>query len=137
MHMAWHTEVRMPLDPAELGGLAPHDVAQLVFQFEPSITLLDSPWPIDQIWRVHQADEGMCTSVDLNTGGVALEIRRWEDDVGFRRLDPASYTFRTTLAAGHALAVAAEAALATSQEFDCVTALHELLTDGVIISFTL
>jgi hypothetical protein len=137
MHMAWHTEVRMPLDPAELGGLAPHAVAQLVFQFDPSVTLLDSPWPIDQIWRVHQADEEMCTAVDLNTGGVALEIRRWEDDVGFRRLDPASYMFRTTLTAGHTLAMAAAAALAASQEFDCVAALHELLTDGVIINFTL
>ena len=137
MHMALHAEVRLPLDPAELGGLAPHDVAQLVFRFDPSVTLLDSPWPIDQIWRVNQADEEVCASVDLNAGGVALEIRRWEDDVGFRRLDPASYTFRTTLASGHPLAMAAEAALAASQEFDCVAALHELLTDGVIISFTL
>src|SRR5262249_16320257 len=56
MHTAWHAEVRAPLDPAELGGLAPHDVAQLMFQFDPSVTLLDSPWPVDQIWRVHQVD---------------------------------------------------------------------------------
>ena len=46
-------------------------------------------------------------------------------------------TFRSTLAAGHALAEAAEAALATSQAFDCVAALHELLTDGVVIGCTL
>jgi hypothetical protein len=73
----------------------------------------------------------------ISTQGVALEIRRWEDHVGFRQLDPAIYTFRTTLVAGHALAMAAEAALAASQEFDCVAALHELLTDGVVIGFTL
>ena len=137
VHAAWHAEVRAPLDPAALGGLAPHDVARLVFQFDPSVTLLDSPWPIDQIWRVHQADEGVSTPVDLDAGGVSLEIRRWEDDVVFRRLDPVIHTFRTTLAAGHALARAAEAALAASQEFDCVAALHGLLTDGVIIDFTL
>jgi hypothetical protein len=137
LHIAWHAAVRMPLDPAELSGLAPHDVARLVFQFDLSVTLLDSPWPIDQIWRVHQADEEIGASVDLNAGGIALEIRRWEGDVGFRRLDPASYTFRTTLAAGHPLTLAAEAALATSQEFDCMAALHELLTDGIISGFTL
>jgi hypothetical protein len=137
LHTALHAEIRPPLDPIELGGLAPHDVARLVFQFDPSVTLLDSPWPIDQIWRVHQVDTEGHAPVDLNTGGVALEIRRWEDDVGFRQLTPAVATFRTTLAAGHALAVAAEATLATSQEFDCVTALHELLTDGVVIGFTL
>jgi hypothetical protein len=137
MHMALHAEVGAPLDPAELGGLAAHDVAQLTFQFDQSVTLLDSPWPIDQIWRVNQAGEEVHPPVDLSTGGVALEIRQWGDDVGFRRLDPAIYTFRTMLVAGHALARAAEAALTASQEFDCVAALHELLTDGVVIGFTL
>jgi hypothetical protein len=136
LHVAWHAELRMSLDPADLIGLAPHDVAQLVFHFDPSVTLLDSPWPIDQIWRVNQADTEINAPVDLDAGGVSLAIRRWEDDVGFRRLDPAIYTFHTTLAAGHTLARAAEAALAASQEFDCMTALHELLTDGVIIGFT-
>ena len=137
LNTALHAEVCVPLDPAELGGLAPHNVAQLTFQFDPSVTLLDSPWPIDQIWRVNQTDDGVYAPMDLNAGEVSLEIRRWEDDVGFRRLDHASYTFRTTLAAGHSLAMAAEAALAASQEFDCVAALHELLTDGVISGFTL
>jgi len=137
MNTAWHAEVCAPLDPAELGSLAPHDVAQLTFQFDPSVTLLDSPWPIDQIWRVHQSAEEVYDPVDLNAGGVSLEIRRWEDDIGFRRLAPAIYAFRTTLATGHPLAMAAEAALAVSQEFDCVAALHELLTDGVVIGFTL
>jgi hypothetical protein len=136
LHVAWHTELRVPFDPTELADLAPHDVAQLTFQFDPSVMLLESPWPIDQIWRVHQADSEVYAPLDLNAGGVTLEICRWEDDVGFRRLTPAIYTFRTTLAAGHALTMAAEAALAVSQEFDCVTALHELLTDGVIIGFT-
>jgi hypothetical protein len=137
MNTALHAAVRAPLDPAELGGLAPHDVAQLTFQFDRSVTLLDSPWPIDQIWRVNHGDEEMHAPVDLNEGGVCLEIRRWEDDVGFRRLDPVIYTFRTALAAGHALARAAEAALAASQEFDCVAALHELLADGIVIGFTI
>jgi len=138
LHRALHAEVRpTSLDPAKLGSLAPHEVAQLTFQFDPSVTLLNSPWPIDQIWRVNQADEEVYAPVDLNEEGVSLEIRRWENDVGFRRLDPAIYTFRSTLATGHALARAAEAALGASQEFDCVAALHELLTDGVIIGFTL
>jgi hypothetical protein len=137
MHRAVHAEVHMPLDPAELGSLAPHEVAQLTFQFDPSVTLLDSPWPIDQIWRVNQTDEERQAPIDLNAGGVSLEIRRWEDDVGFRRLDPAIYAFRMTLATGHPLATAVEAALVVSQEFDCVAALHELLTDGGVISFTL
>jgi hypothetical protein len=135
--MAGHAEVCTPLDPAELGSLAAHDVAQLTLQFDPSVTLLTSPWPIDQIWRVHQVVEQSLLPVDLNAGGVALEIRRWEDDVGFRRLAPAIAMFRTMLVAGYPLARAAATALEASQAFDCVAALHELLTDGVVIGFTL
>src|SRR6266849_7764268 len=41
LNVALHAEVRMPLDPTELGGLAPYDMAQLTFQFDPSVTLLD------------------------------------------------------------------------------------------------
>src|SRR5262245_60059342 len=47
LNRALHAEGRTtPLEPAELGSLAPHAVAQLTFQFHPSVTLLDSPWPI-------------------------------------------------------------------------------------------
>ncbi len=137
MNLALHTEMCAPLDPAELADLAAHDVAQLTLQFDPSVTLLASPWPIDQIWCVHQAVEEVPLPVDLGAGGVVLEIRRWEDDAGFRRLDPAISTFRMMLVAGHPLARAVEAALEASQEFDCVAALHELLTDGVVIGLTL
>jgi hypothetical protein len=137
LHAALHAEVCAPLDPAELGNIAAHDVAQLTFQCDPSVTLLCSPWPIDRIWRINQVDEAVDAAVDLSEGGVCLEIRRCDDDVVFRRLDPAMYTFRTTLAAGQQLAVAAETALATDAGFDCVVALRDLLADGVVIGFTL
>ncbi len=136
LHAARHTEVCAPLDPAELGRIAAHEVTQLTFQFDSSVTLLRSPWPLDQIWRMNQAEE-VETTLDLCEEDVCLEIRRWDDDVGFRRLDPTIALFRTTLAVGQSLAMAAEAALAADQAFDCVAALHELFTDGVVIGFTL
>src|SRR5713101_6516826 len=136
LHAARHAQVCAPLDPAELWRLVAHEVAQLTFQFDLSVTLLRSPWPIDQIWRMNQAKEVEAT-VDLSEEDVCLEIRRWDDDVGFRRLAPPIATFRTALAAGQPLAVAADAALAADAAFDCVTALHELFTDGVVIGFTL
>jgi len=135
LNRALHAEVCAPLDPAVLGTLAAPDVPQLTFQYDPAVTFVRSPWAIDQIWRVHQATEAPTTPVDLHEE-VCLEIRRWEDEVGFRRLDPARYTFRALLAAGHTLALAAEAALETDAAFDCVGALSELLADGVVIGFT-
>jgi hypothetical protein len=136
LHTTLHAQVCAPLDPAELSRLAAHEVAQLTFQFDPSVTLLRSPWPIDQIWRMNQAEE-VETTLDLREEDICLEIRRWDDDVGFCRLAPPIALFRTMLAAGQPLAMAAEAALVADEAFDCVVALHELLTDGMVIGFTL
>ncbi len=43
LHAARHAEVCAPLDPAELWRLVAHEVAQLTFQFDLSVTLLRSP----------------------------------------------------------------------------------------------
>lgn len=137
LHTARHAEVCAPLDPTELGRIAAHEVAQLTFQFDPSVTLLRSPWPIDQIWRMNQVDKEVDGTLDLREENICLEIRRWDDDVGFCRLAPTIATFRMVLAAGQALAIAAAAALAADAAFDCVAALHELFADGVVIGFTL
>ena len=137
MHMALHAEVRLPLTLLSWAAWRrttwPSSSSSLILRSHCWIP----PGPSTRSGARNQADEEVCAAIDLYAGGVSLEIRRWEDDVGFRRLNPSLYTFRATLAAGHSLAMAAEAALAVSQEFDCVAALHELLTDGVIIGFTL
>lgn len=130
-----HAETVTPLDPAELGTVAGDDVARVVLRFEPSVTLLTSPWPIDAIWHAHQADEA--EPVDLDTGGVCLEIRRWDEEAGFRRLEPTVGLFRGLLAAGQPLGAAAATTLARDPAFDCSAALHELFTDGVLSGFTL
>lgn len=133
-----HAEVAATLDPAALGAVAAHEVAQVVLTFDPSLTLLTSPWPIDAIWRAHQEEAGdEAEPVDLEAGGVCLEIRRWEDAVGFRCLDPTVGRFRTLLAEGQTLGSAAATTLASDPTFDCTAALHELLTDGILVGFTI
>ncbi len=136
LNAALHAEVQTPLDPATLGAVAPADVPRLVLQFDPSVRVLTSPWPLDTIWRAQQAEADPETLVDLHAGGVCLEVRRWDDTVGFRRLDPTLATFRTLLAAGQTLERAATDTLAVDPAFDCVAALQALLADDVLSGFT-
>src|SRR5437867_400753 len=85
--------------PAFLASFAPcrdlvylPDVARLEWamrcaEHADRATLLESPWPIDRIWRANQPDADPAMTVDLDAGGARLEVRRQDDDVVFRVLD--------------------------------------------------
>ena len=136
-NVALHAEERLPMAADALRQIPAEHVACLTFQCHPALTLLGSPWPIDQIWRAHQADADLAAAIDLRAGGVRLEIFRGAETVGFRTLAPALYAFRAALATGHALGTAVEAALAVAEDFDVRRALADFLADGMVIGVTL
>jgi len=130
MNVAAHAEDVVALGPAALAGLDPARAGELVFAFDPSLSLVRSPWPVDRIWRANQPDgDG---AVDVDAGGVRLEIRRYRGDVVFRPLTEATYAFRRALLDAERLDVAAERALAVEPAFDLEQALGALVEDGVL-----
>ena len=137
LNVAFYAEERLPMEAAILQQIPGERIACLMFQCHPALTLMDSPWPIDQIWRAHQTDADPTAAIDLRTGGVRLEIFRGADTVGFRTLDPALYAFRVALPTGHHLGTAVEAALAVAEDFHVTRALYDLLADGMVIGVTL
>lgn len=126
----------VPLDARELASVDPAETPRLRFTLDPSLTLLESPWPVDQIWRANQPDTDPETTVDLASGGVRLEIRRVGGDVVFRSLDPSTFAFRQPLAAGDTLGEAAAAALRLAPAFDLGRALSSLLADELLTKET-
>jgi hypothetical protein len=125
-----------PLDARALAAVDRPDAPRLRFGFDPSYALLRSPWPLDRIWRANQPGADPEATVDLASGGVALEVRRVGDEAIFRPLDPATFAFRSALAAGDTLADAAAAALRLEEAFDLGHALRSLLDEGVLTTFT-
>ncbi|MGH7326518.1 MAG: MNIO family bufferin maturase [Candidatus Rokuibacteriota bacterium] len=136
MNASEHANDVVPLDSRALQGLDPADTSRLRFAFDPTLTLLESPWPIDRIWRANQPDAGDAT-VDLAAGGARLEVRRAGDDVVFRPLGAAAWAFHRALAAGGTLEEAAAAALAREPGFDLPAALRSLLNEGTVTAFSL
>lgn len=124
------------LDARGLASLSAEESAALRLSFDPSVGYLRSRWPVDEIWRAHQTD-GTPAEVDVSTGAVELEIRRLDDDVVLRRLDAATGAFRRSLAGGHPIAVAAEAALSIDAGFDLPAAIVSLLDEEIVAGFTL
>lgn len=136
MNVAAHADGVRPIDRRALHALDRADTPRLTFTFAPSFTLLESPWPIDGIWRANQPDAAEA-SVNLATGGARLEVRRVDDDVVLGVLPAATWEFRRALARGHVLVEAAATALALEPGFDLGGALRALLEDGVLTAFTL
>jgi len=130
MNAALHAPDAAALEPEALRALDPAALARLTLRLEPSVMPLESPWPVDAIWRANQpAADGV---VDLRAGGARLEIRRLDDDVIFRALPPGAFAFRAALAAGRTLEDAVERALAAEPSFDLASEIRALLDERVL-----
>ena len=108
-----------------------------MLRIDPAAAWLRSEWPVDRIWAANQPDADPNLTVDLTGGSVRLEIRRREDAVAMRRLDAASFAFRTALDRGATLESATTIALAEDSAFDLPGALRALLHEGLIVGLTL
>ena len=92
-------------------AVPPEDVGRLVFRTDPSASWLRSPLAGRPDLAGQPARRRPRGPVDLAAGGARLEIRRREDVVTLRRLEPAEFAFRAGLGAGATLETAADAAL--------------------------
>lgn len=137
MSRAQHADDANALDPHMLADVPADDLARLTFRFHPAVTVLSSPWPIDRIWRAHQADADRDVTVDLRDGPVSLQVWRRDDDGVFRVTSPADFAFRRMLADGRTLGAAARMALSIAPGFALSAALTELFHDDVLVAFTL
>ena len=131
LEVARHAPESGRMDRAQLSAMAIEEMPRLTVSLEASLSLVASPWPIDQIWKANQPDVAAPPELDLAAGGAHLEVRRVDGAVVMRSLDPASHAFRSALAQGHTLEQAADAALAIESEFDVTGAIRNLIEDGV------
>jgi len=131
LNRALHAEDAVTLDPRWLGAVSPDEVGRLKLRLHPSVSLLESPWPIDRIWRANQPGADPEATLSLDGGAVCLEVYRLEDDVVFRAVTPGTYAFRRALASD--LESAVESARSVDPSFDLTSALSELLDDGLIV----
>jgi len=96
----------------------------------PSVSLLQSAWPVDAVWRANQpGGDGVA---DLDAGGVRLAVWRLGDDVVFRALTPAAFAALRVLAGGARLATALEDALAIEPATDLAGLVRSLLDEAVL-----
>jgi len=124
-----------PLPPQVLAEVPTNEAACVALRLQPSLSYVSSPWPIDAIWQANQENE--VSAVDLASGGARLEIRRADDGVAWRRLDAATFAFRTALADGLVLAAAMAGATLQDPAFDVTAAVQHLFAEGLVVAYCL
>ncbi len=93
------------------GAIAPE---RLVLVPHPSLSLLQTEFPADAIWRAVLArDDDALSSLTLKSGHVFLLVERSREGVEVRRISQGAWTFLSALCAGRSFAGAFAAAPST------------------------
>jgi hypothetical protein len=63
----------------ELVGVEEEQQGQIVFHLDPSLGVMQSVYPVDQIWQMNQDDSDELSSVNLDDGGGCFMVQRNTD----------------------------------------------------------
>jgi len=136
VHRAATAPPAAALDREGLRAVDPGRMADVTFTLDPSLSHLASPWPVERIWRAHQA-EGQDLDVDMTGGGVWLEVRATSDGVTVRSIESGTYALRDALGRGMSLGEAVEIALGSHPSLDVESEIISILDDNIFSHFTL
>jgi len=121
--------------PQDLAAVTAEDAPRIVFALDPALGYLESPFPIERIWRENRECGG--GTVSLDEGGVRLEIGRGGAGIFVRALGAGAFAFRAALATGLDLEDAVARALSAAPGFDPAGALADLFRDGAVSAVVL
>ncbi|SEL94523.1 Putative DNA-binding domain-containing protein [Pseudomonas sp. NFIX51] len=129
---AYHAADACPVPLAQLATAMaePQTLGQLRLELHPSLGLLNSPYPVVDVWAAHQGD-GDWQAIDLQQGQSALVLRH-DLEVEVFAIDAGSARFIHSLHHSQPLQVAAANALAVDPAFEPSQALALLIGRGAI-----
>lgn len=134
VNRALHAPDKIPLDLSQLMGLSLEDQQRGSFRVHPSVGLLRSDFPVDEIWRaVLDADDQALAKLDLATEPNFLLVERGVSDVAVTRLQGPAWQFLDALCRGESLPSAIDCAT----DVDAPSLLAEHLASGRFIAFLL
>lgn len=121
------------VDAAVLGEFAPELLEHVRFAVQPSLRLLESPYPVFSVWLANQSDNA--PPVDQSVGAECGLARARDDGVEVARLAPDLFSYLSALAGGTTLGEAA--AGAPGGEARLTQVLGYLFREGLVTGVTL
>jgi hypothetical protein len=129
---AYHAADAVSLPPQAFAAIPAERLAGLRLAFHPSVSLLQSRFPIVSLWHANrEAGDVALPRVRPEAALIArpmLEVEVWN-------LPPGGCAFLTALRRGATMAEAAEAAMVAAPDFDLAVNLAVLIEAGVVTGF--
>jgi hypothetical protein len=130
---ALHAPDAEPVRVSALSAVLGADAASVRFTAHPSLSLLRSEYPVDEIWRaVLQQDDSAMAAIDLASGPVHLIIERKAGTAHVERMPVHEWLFANALLQGRELGAVLERA---GEDVDVPALLARHLASGHLISF--
>lgn len=126
----------LPLDPAELTGVAPDQFSEIQFVMHPSLRIVRSKLPALTIWQMNSED-GEPGPVDVESGGQDILVLRPDAEVEVRLMPEGSADFLMALARGETVAEALRAAVIANELFDLPANLAGLFEAGAFAGWSI
>lgn len=128
---AYHAADEPVFDATRLNGVSPEELAEMRFEFQSAVMVMQSDWPVVSLAAVNRFGTLDPGSVSLEVGEDLL-ISRPELDVLVTTLRPAAAGFILDLMGGATLGLAAERASERNAAFDLGAVLTDLFQCGAI-----
>lgn len=135
LEQAYYAPDHEPLALSRLGTVSPEHYIDLRLKLYPAITLMQSDYPLQEIWRVHQPDYEGDGTVDLSAGAEWLLITRRAMQCMIEPITQVEYIFLRCLQEGNSFIEAVTAALANDESYPLQERLATLVTQGDIVDF--
>jgi hypothetical protein len=129
---AYHAADAAPLPPPAFAAIPPERLAGLRLSLHPSVSLLQSRFPVVSLW--HASQEAGDEALPQWRPEAAL-IARPMLEVEVWNLPPGGFAFLTALWRGAAMAAAAEAATDAVPDFDLAVNLSVLIEANIVTGF--
>ena len=122
---------RQHLMSLNLFASRPGDPALARLHLDPGVQFVSSEFPIDLIWQMNQPGSHLET-IDVGGNPAHLQVRGGREQK-LVRLEKPSWVFRSSIASGHVLGVAFEAALESAPHFDLALAIATLFAEELVV----
>lgn len=132
VNRALHAPDAKPLELQQLAEIAPDNQGAVSFQPHPSLGLIRTEYPADDIWRaVLGSDDQALATLDPVARSVFLLVERKDGDVAISRLEEVAWHFLKALCRGEPLLSAVDLAVG----LDTANELAKHLVAGRFVAF--
>jgi len=128
---AYHAADSEPLSAETIARLDPNTLASARLMFHPSLQLLESQYPIFNIWQANQNDSDDVENIDLNEPQQVLIVRP-EYDVCMYNMDAISHQFFSDLLEGTSLHQVIENTLIVHSDFNPASIINFIVQEKLL-----